>query len=217
MENFNMKSFLKRKVILSVFVVLLSLQCMQSVKAQLIEGSILMGAGYGLAKAWKHLPYVNDKKRADTLIVTSNYANPRLLAELVQLKTHHPIIILPASQKSNQFYYLGTATEAFSENMANLKKFITILNPVSILILGDENYVNNETLKILSDVAAPITVKAKDWDATAKAVENILKLRGLTKEYLRLSNKLLIYSKENSSTPNDNKIDAIPSMIEQAP
>ena len=41
-------------------------------------------------------PYKMPEKNVNTLIVIGNYRIPRLLADLIQSETKHPILLLPA-------------------------------------------------------------------------------------------------------------------------
>ena len=129
-------------------------------------------------------PYQGPDRDIITLVITGNYRNSRLLAELIQYDTNQPFILLPYQGASGIFFCPGgvdaTAMEIEPERFA---QFVSFLNPKRIIILGDERYVNAEYRRLLEYNNFSVTTYSGDWERTARDVGAFLRLPNLEKNF----------------------------------
>jgi len=136
--------------------------------------------------------FLNPKnpKRIKTLIVTGNFVKSRMLAELIQFRTNQPILLLPTGNEEGTMYFLGPELQAYELEPANFKDFVAFLQPKKVLFLGDKNYAPPEFIDELGEVATTWVVNSGDWEQIAFSVEEVMRIRKLTFDYLVLLKQL---------------------------
>ncbi len=125
------------------------------------------------------------RTKADTLLVTGNYLDARLLAELAQYHTKQPVIIFSTDiDETLQMYYIPTSqkevepapTEQFSE-------LITFLNPKRIVFIGGSLIVPQNFVDEARKLAPTLVLDSEDWSNNAKELGHLLRQGRLQREF----------------------------------
>ena len=135
-------------------------------------------------------PYRGPTKDIITLVVTSNYKNSRMMADLIQGENKQPYILLPAVGQSKIFFCPARGEKSLEIQEADLPRFIKYINPKQILIIGDNNYVPEKYRKLIDQNQTVIAVRNKNWIEASRRVENILDLSNLSYDYKKLYDRL---------------------------
>lgn len=147
------------------------------------------------------------KKKGDivdyeVMIVTSNYVKSRVLAELIQYYTGQPILLLPTGNDKTMFV-LGpkdAAKPVMEVHPKNYELFMKDMHPKTLIFLGNEKYVPLKYIKPFKDRHATWVVNNNDWQQIALSCEDLLAIKDLRIEYLRLLHQL------NETGPLDEKL-----------
>jgi len=132
-------------------------------------------------------PYQGPERDVITLIITSNYKKSRLLAELIQRETKQPILLLPAGdQKGIYFMPSSVKKPALEIKEENIGKFVELINPQQILVLGDRGFVHQNYIDMIDKKMPVFVVNGRDWVINAKSVAKLLDLNNLASDYARL-------------------------------
>ena len=134
-------------------------------------------------------PYRNPNKTVNTLIVIGNRRKPRLLADLIQAETRQPILSIPADS-DGKIFFIPVKDTTVEVEFDNLRDFIKYLHPRKILVLGDERYVSNKYLEKIDPSQTVIRVTNRKWSDIAAAVDRILNLTYIEREYKRAEEEL---------------------------
>ncbi|MCK5843117.1 MAG: hypothetical protein KAG97_00330 [Victivallales bacterium] len=134
-------------------------------------------------------PYQNPKKRVNTLIVIGNYMKPRLMADLIQIETRQPILLLPANAEG-KIYFVPSKDETLVISSEDLQSFIKYLSPGKILVLGDKKFVPERFVKKIDPTQTVIKVENEKWEKIASMVTNIINLTYLDRRYKKYAAKI---------------------------
>jgi len=135
-------------------------------------------------------PYRGPTRDIITLVVTSNYKNSRMMADLIQGENRQPYILLPAVGQNKIFFCPARGERSLEIQEADLARFIKYINPQQIMIIGDNNYVPEKYRAIIDQNQTVISVKNKNWNEAAKQVQYLLGLSNLAYDYRHLSEEL---------------------------
>ena len=135
------------------------------------------------------------RARVNALLVSGNYAQPRLLCELAQYHTHQPVMVFNPADESGEaaFYYLSPDEKAEAVPPARFKEFVDYLKPRVIVFLGDNTIYPTEVIseEIRNDYRVMI-LGSNDWSKNAMMLGDLLGQGDrLYKEYLDYYGKLL--------------------------
>lgn len=130
--------------------------------------------------------------RASNLLITGNYFNSRLLCELAQYKSKQPILLFSLDSVGvYQLFYLpasGKVTEVAIEDYTDMISFI---NPKRIIVVGDSTYVPQKYVDIARNCSYPMQeITSNSWENNAKVMGELLKQRGLVRDFLDAKGKL---------------------------
>ena len=135
--------------------------------------------------------YHGPKRDIVSLVVTANYEKPRLLAELIQVESRQPFLLLPAGGDGNIYFcpprHLGNPKFVGRQKLGQVIAFIA---PKQIIVLGNERYVPNSYVAELRKVAPVFVVNAESWEQAAEMVAPMLNLSKLPRNYRKLSAQL---------------------------
>lgn len=149
----------------------------------------LLASTWANADFWKWTKPVNEAPSQDisTLVVIGNYAEPRILGELIQRETKQPILLLPAKGKDGIFFMppqkRGAAMRVAVDELSN---FVNFLGPKQIMVLGDSKYINKELVDRITPNRTVVVVNNQDWEAIAQSVGRLLHLTELAGDFKRL-------------------------------
>lgn len=124
-------------------------------------------------------------RRFDTLIVTGNFVKSRLLAELIQLETKQPILLLPGDD-SEICYGLGPNADAIELREDQYLEFVEHIHPRRVLFLGNSRYVPDKYIELVKDRYAVWSVRNAEWETIAISCGDMLRLKDLAIDYLVL-------------------------------
>lgn len=129
--------------------------------------------------------------RAETLLVTGNYTNARLLTELAQFKTGQPVLLIsPADAGDDELYFLPSQPEAMALPRAKYVEFVDYLQPKRVVFVGDTEYVPAEYVDQLRGRFPTLVIAGKDWRQNAEALGKALGSSSLAKRYKELLTKV---------------------------
>ena len=135
------------------------------------------------------------KRDIVTLVVTANYKNPRLLAELILNESRQPYLLLPTPQsKLQKIIFVQPKGPALEITPGKLKHYLSFLNPRRIVVLGDERYVSDqfvgEYLKKLETPIPVVRIEGNDWNRVAEETTYLLSLSHLGDNFKRLRQEM---------------------------
>jgi len=120
----------------------------------------------------------------ETLIITGNYARPRLLGEQAQRKTKLPVIIVSREAQGDQIFYLPSQPEAMPIAVEKYLEFIEVMvRPKRVIVLGDAAYISARYVDPLRERYPTIILAGKDWVTNAEQLGKIIGYRRLRKHY----------------------------------
>lgn len=132
----------------------------------------------------------NPDKKYETVIVTGNYVQSRVLAELVQHHTDHPVLLLPTGKETDRMFFLGPEGKAIEVKQENYVWLINYIRPKTVLFLGDTSYAPTEYIDRLKSSAATCVYNNSNWEQIAVSVGKLLNVKTLAKEYRQLLGQL---------------------------
>lgn len=159
-------------------------------QASLIVAAIFMLAGSVHAGIMDYFPTFGDDS-PQVLIVTGNYAKPRLLAELVQMKKKHPILLISPEQNGDQIFFMPEYPDARLIPSEKLIDFLAVLSPRQIVILGDQNYVPANYVKTMRNRYPLVQIAGDDWIKNAKSLADTVDYSKLVDVYRNYLGQLL--------------------------
>lgn len=132
------------------------------------------------------------RTKADTLLVTGNYRDSRLLCRFAQYYTKQPIILFSSDiDGSLQMFFIPTyqkAAEASpSESFTDL---ISLVNPKRVIFIGGDEYVPSKYVDEARKVAPTLVLDSTDWSANARELGRILKRGRLQRIYDDYRNRM---------------------------
>lgn len=167
---------------------------MSSILKKIFIGAVIFGTlTSSFADFWEDItPYRGPKRDVITLIITSNYKHPLVIAQLLQDDTKQPYLLLPAINGKGIFFNppRERSEEALEINEVNLARFISFLNPKQILILGGNEYVADKYRKMIAKEIPVITIEGNDWIRIAERVSILMDSRNLAYDYKKLGQEL---------------------------
>ena len=152
--------------------------------------AFVLCVGSAAMAEWK--PFKVPTQQISTLIMTGNFAKSRLLAELIQVESKQPILLLPA-KPSGKIYFMPPKNrgDAFEVPRAELSNFIRFLDPQQILILGDIRYVPMQYRTEINEYMTVWNVYNTSWYKAADSISRLMNLTDLSRDYRRLLNQLV--------------------------
>ena len=96
--------------------------------------AILTSSALAAGDGWRILDVFqrNKAKRIEILIVTGNYVQSRVLAEVIQYATKQPILLLPTGNEKDIMYFLGPKMEALEIEETDYVQLIDFLQPKKV-------------------------------------------------------------------------------------
>jgi len=124
------------------------------------------------------------KRRAETLVVTGNYAKSRLLAELFQHQTGQPVLLIsPEGSGREQLYFMPSSPEASACAASKFAEFVDFLHPNRVVFLGDASFVPPSYIDQARGRYPTVVLNSRDWLDNAKALGVLIKDNGFAKRY----------------------------------
>jgi len=155
---------------------------------------LFIAAGSAKADFWRWTkPFVGPDQKIQTLIVTGNYAESRLLAELIQEGNRQPILLFPASNSVNQdiFFMPPYKSSAALQIPSNeLTNFVNFLGAEQIVILGNSKFVSDKYIEKIKNNQVTWRISGDNWKKVAASVGLFMNILNLADDYNSLLDKL---------------------------
>jgi len=133
----------------------------------------------------------NSRARAETLMITANVLNSRLLAELAQVRTKQPIVLFsPDVDGTQRVFYMIDGNKAVDIGEGNFLETVAFINPKRIVVLGGTDYVPKQFVDLLRADYSVIILDSTDWEKNAQVLGEWLDHRSLVKQYREYSDKI---------------------------
>ena len=125
-------------------------------------------------------PFKGPGRHVSTLVITANYKRPLALAQLMRAENRQPYLLIPAQEsglKDVFFCPVNENTPARRLRPEDITRFVQLLNPSKIIILGDVRYVPQQYVPQVEKYIPIVRIDCDDWNRTAQQVHN--HVRGL--------------------------------------
>ncbi|MBR1965542.1 MAG: hypothetical protein IKA22_02945 [Lentisphaeria bacterium] len=134
--------------------------------------------------------YHGPKRDIVNLIVTVNYEKPRLIADLIQIESRQPYLLLPVNDDGNIYFCPYKRNNPKFVSKKNLAQILAIISPKQIIVLGNERYVSQEYVKEFRKIAPVVVINAENWQLAADTVAPMLNLSRLPESFRKLNAEL---------------------------
>ena len=136
-------------------------------------------------------PFRGPDQKIQTLIVTGNYSESRLLAELIQTENRQPILLVPAANSDKIFFMPPQRrSKALQVPYNELTNFINFIGAKQIIILGNEKYVSQKYTEKIKANQIVWRISGDNWKKVAASIGKLLNLTNLSSDYNDLFDKL---------------------------
>ncbi|MCI7643738.1 MAG: hypothetical protein MST10_05190 [Lentisphaeria bacterium] len=129
------------------------------------------------------------KKNIEYLIITPAVDRPEMLALLIQGYSRQPVISVPTKEGGQILYYRPNKKTVAKINEADYAKFVAFLNPSKVLIFRGNNLIPGKYLRTISAQLCTFELTCNDWFKNALQLEDMLRISGLYKNYVKLVNE----------------------------
>jgi hypothetical protein len=165
----------------------LPLKALLCVVAFAMVSSVYAGSFW---KSWMK-PFSGPDQNITTLLVTGNYSQSRMLAELIQRYSKQPILLTPATDGTDVYFMppekRSKALQIPSDEITN---FINFVGAKQIIIIGDSQYVPEKYVKLIPPNQVVWRITGENWDKVAASAGKFLNLTNLSSDYKNLQSKL---------------------------
>ena len=132
------------------------------------------------------------RARAETLMVTGNYVDSRLLVELAQWRTKQPILLFsPEQDGSSQLYFLTAGGKVTNMEIEKFQEILEFINPKRVIFLGGNDYVPANFVEMARAQYPVVIIDSADWQRNSFALGEWLKQDCLPKLFKEYSDKLI--------------------------
>jgi len=153
--------------------------------AVLAAGLFLQGEATA-GNPWTWFRSLFPKNRVDVLLVSGNYAKPRLLAELAQKSNHQPLLLISPTANGEELYLLPAGNEATVTKNEKFVELVEFMQPRQVIFLGDSDYMPAQYIELIRNRFPVAQVIGDDWNKNAQNLAQLLHLRKLPKRYAEL-------------------------------
>ena len=160
------------------------------IAAVLSMGLIAVSANAGFWD-WTR-PFKGPGRHVTTLVITANYKRPLALAQLIRAENRQPYLLVPAQEsglKDVFFCPVSDRTPGLKIDAKDITRFVRLLNPQKIIILGDVRYVPESYVPQLDGRIPIVRIDCDDWVRNAETLGNMLNLNYLERDYKRIGEK----------------------------
>ena len=137
-------------------------------------------------------PFKGPGRHVSTLVITGNYKRPLALAQLIRAENRQPYLLIPAQEsglKDVFFCPVSDRTPGLKIKPEDISRFVRLLNPQKIIILGDVRYVPESYVPQLDGRIPIVRIDCDDWARNAETLGNMLNLNYLERDYKRIGEK----------------------------
>ena len=115
-----------------------------------------------------------------TVILTGNYIESRLLAELAQFYTRQPVVLVSKGEGSEtEAFYMPNMKEASKITAEEFVDLVNHIAPKRVIVLGNSDYVPASFIEQIRDKYPLIQIDGTDWSKNAGTLALIIEEKGL--------------------------------------
>jgi len=168
--------------------------------------SLINGLLYAGAWNWQR-PFKTPERNIETLVITGNYRQPRLIADLFQNETNQPIIVLPSDGSDKAYFLSGNRSDkTLIIDKKDFSNFVKFCNPELILIIGDKHYTPDEFIDLINPKQTQVRIHNKYWLDVVKTIQQFFGLTYIERDFkqqMELINSGKLYQpSENAYIPD---------------
>lgn len=137
-------------------------------------------------------PFKGPGRHVTTLVITGNYKRPLALAQLMRAENRQPYLLVPAQEsglKDVFFCPVNDRTPGLKIGPQDITRFVRLLNPQQIIVLGDVRYVPESYIPQLDGRIPIVRIDCDDWQRNAETLGKMLNLNYLESDYKRIGEK----------------------------
>ena len=135
------------------------------------------------SKALTLNPFKRDGRvKASSLMITGNFIDSRLLAELAQYYSKQPLLVIsPDVDGGHQLFFTPATKKAMAISPDEFTEIIKYVNPKRIIVIGSDSYVPMKFVDQVRDSKdySIITLDSDNWKQNATALGELLKIEKL--------------------------------------
>ncbi len=154
----------------------------------------LMAVSAANAADWEwSRPFKGPGRHVNTLVITGNYKRPLALAQLIRAESRQPYLLVPAQEsglKDVFFCPVNDRTPGIKLRAEDISRFVRLLNPGKVIVLGDTRYVPEKYIPELDGRIPIVRIDCDDWERNAEMLGSLLQLNHLERDYKRIGRKL---------------------------
>ena len=138
-------------------------------------------------------PFKGPGRHVSTLVITGNYKRPLALAQLIRAESRQPYLLVPAQESGlNDVFFcpVNERTPAVKLRPEDISRFVRLLNPAKVIVLGDTRYVPERFVPVLDGRIPIVRIDCDDWARNAEMLGSLLNLNYLESDYKRIGAKL---------------------------
>jgi len=129
--------------------------------------------------------YNGNKNNIETVIITGNYVQSRLIADLVLAETNQPYILIPSGNQ-NIVYFCPASKNTMIISDKDFSRFLWFLNPNTIFVLGGKKYIPEKYLRMINP-AQKAYILSDDWLKTTEELHKYMGTTNLLPEFKKHS------------------------------
>jgi len=162
------------------------------ITAVVAAGLVVLSAQADSFWEWTR-PFKGPGRKVTTLVITGNYKRPLALAQLIRAENRQPYLLVPAMESGSKdvfFCPVNEKTPALKLRAEDITRFVRLLNPEKVIILGDVRYVPEKYVPALEGLIPIVRIDCDDWVRNAGTLGQMLNLNYLERDYKRIGAKL---------------------------
>ncbi len=122
----------------------------------------------------------NGRVQATSLIITGNYVDSRLLAEISQHYSKQPMLVIsPDVDGGYQLFFMPAVKQASAISPDEFMDIIKYVNPKRIIVLGNDSFVPVKFIDQARNDYSIISLDSDNWTKNAAALGELLKIEKL--------------------------------------
>ena len=122
----------------------------------------------------------NGRVQATSLIITGNYVDSRLLAEISQYYSKQPMLVIsPDVDGGYQLFFMPAVKQASAISPDEFMDIIKYVNPKRIIVLGNDSFVPVKFIDQARNDYSIISLDSDNWTKNAAALGELLKIEKL--------------------------------------
>ena len=122
----------------------------------------------------------NGRVKASSLMITGNYVDSRLLAELAQHYSKQPLLVIsPDVDGGYQLFFMPAVKQASPVSPDEFMDIIKYVNPKRIIVIGNDSFVPVKFVDQARTDYSIISLDSDNWSKNAAALGELLKIEKL--------------------------------------